>query len=86
MWYKPTGKEKRHQSQQNRTNSSHREARGRPRGSPCPSKEFCDTLYIGGEAKKFIDTWQPDLVYTSDDMVQELVAKYYVNSKTDSVG
>jgi ABC-type uncharacterized transport system substrate-binding protein len=41
--------------------------------------------YIGGEAKKFIDTWQPDLVYTSDDMVQELVAKYYVDSKTPFV-
>lgn len=36
--------------------------------------------YIGEEAKKLIETWRPDLVYTSDDMVQELVAKHYVNS------
>jgi ABC-type uncharacterized transport system substrate-binding protein len=36
--------------------------------------------YIGEEAKQLIDTWHPDLVYTSDDMVQEVVAKYYINS------
>jgi ABC-type uncharacterized transport system substrate-binding protein len=37
-------------------------------------------VYIGQEAKELIETWHPDMVYTSDDIAQELVAKYYVNS------
>ena len=32
------------------------------------------------EARALIDTWKPDLVYTSDDDVQEHVAKHYVGS------
>ena len=36
---------------------------------------------IGMEARAFIDIWQPDLVYTSDDDAQEYVARYYVNHK-----
>jgi hypothetical protein len=32
--------------QVNHHNSSQRETRGKPRGTPCPSKEFCDTLYL----------------------------------------
>lgn len=31
------------------------------------------------EAKELIDTWKPDLVYTTDDDVQEHVVKHYVN-------
>ncbi len=42
-WNGPAGEEKRHRGRQNRKNSSCREGRGRPRGSPLPSKEFCDT-------------------------------------------
>jgi ABC-type uncharacterized transport system substrate-binding protein len=33
----------------------------------------------GRQARKLIDTWKPDLVYTSDDYAQESVAKYYLN-------
>lgn len=33
------------------------------------------------EAMALIDSWQPDLVYTSDDDAQEYVAKRYVNQK-----
>jgi ABC-type uncharacterized transport system substrate-binding protein len=33
----------------------------------------------GKEARELIDAWQPDLVYTTDDDVQEYVAKDYVN-------
>jgi ABC-type uncharacterized transport system substrate-binding protein len=32
------------------------------------------------EAKALIDAWQPDLVYTSDDNVQEYVVRDYVNT------
>jgi ABC-type uncharacterized transport system substrate-binding protein len=32
------------------------------------------------QAKELIDTWKPDLVFTTDDNVQVLVARYYVNS------
>ncbi len=32
------------------------------------------------EAKKLIDTWKPDLVYTSDDDVQKYVVKDYINT------
>ncbi len=34
----------------------------------------------GRQARDLIDSWKPDLVYTSDDNVQEYVAKYYVNT------
>lgn len=30
-------------------------------------------------ARELIDTWKPDLVYTSDDYAQEYVSKYYIN-------
>jgi len=30
-------------------------------------------------ARELIDTWKPDLVYTSDDYAQEYVTKYYIN-------
>jgi ABC-type uncharacterized transport system substrate-binding protein len=33
----------------------------------------------GKEARALIESWKPDLVYTSDDDAQEYVAKYYVN-------
>ncbi len=35
---------------------------------------------ISAEAKTLIDTWKPDLVFTSDDDAQTYVAKYYVNT------
>jgi len=35
----------------------------------------------GQKARDLIDSWKPDLVYTSDDNAQEYVAKYYVNHK-----
>jgi hypothetical protein len=34
---------------------------------------------VAQEAKDLIDSWQPDLVYTTDDDVQKYVAKDYVN-------
>lgn len=34
----------------------------------------------GKEARDLIDSWKPDLVYTSDDDAQKYVAAYYVNS------
>jgi ABC-type uncharacterized transport system substrate-binding protein len=33
----------------------------------------------GREARALISSWQPDLVYTSDDDVQEFVAVHYIN-------
>jgi ABC-type uncharacterized transport system substrate-binding protein len=36
---------------------------------------------VSREARELIDTWKPDLVYTSDDYAQEYVVKYYVNKK-----
>lgn len=42
------------------------------------SKEWAETK--GKEARELIDSWKPDLVYTSDDDAQEYVAKHYVNS------
>jgi ABC-type uncharacterized transport system substrate-binding protein len=36
---------------------------------------------VGQEARDLIDSWKPDLVYTSDDYAQEYVAKYYLNQK-----
>jgi hypothetical protein len=35
----------------------------------------------GREARALIESWKPDLVYTSDDDVQEYVAKHYLNAK-----
>lgn len=35
----------------------------------------------GAKARDFIETWQPDLVYTSDDEAQEYVATYYNNTE-----
>jgi ABC-type uncharacterized transport system substrate-binding protein len=37
-------------------------------------------LQVAQEAKDLIDSWQPDLVYTSDDDVQKYIVKDYVNS------
>ena len=34
---------------------------------------------VGKEARDLIDTWQPDLVYLTDDNAQEYVTKYYIN-------
>ncbi len=36
---------------------------------------------VSREARELIDTWKPDLVYTSDDYAQEYVAKHYINQK-----
>jgi ABC-type uncharacterized transport system substrate-binding protein len=35
----------------------------------------------GREARALIESWKPDLVYTSDDDVQEYVAKHYINAQ-----
>lgn len=35
----------------------------------------------GQEARALIESWKPDLVYTSDDDVQQHVVKHYVNGK-----
>lgn len=35
---------------------------------------------VGAQARQLIQTWEPDLVYTSDDNVQEFVVRYYVNT------
>lgn len=35
----------------------------------------------GSEARALIESWKPDLVYTTDDDAQEYVAKYYVNKQ-----
>ena len=35
---------------------------------------------VAQEAKALIDTWQPDLVYTSDDDVQPYIVKDYINT------
>lgn len=35
----------------------------------------------GQEARALIESWQPDLVYTSDDDVQQYLVKHYVNGK-----
>jgi ABC-type uncharacterized transport system substrate-binding protein len=32
------------------------------------------------DARKLIDSWKPDLVYSTDDDVQEYIARHYVNS------
>jgi ABC-type uncharacterized transport system substrate-binding protein len=36
---------------------------------------------VAREATHLIETWKPDLVYTNDDLAQELVVKNYVNSE-----
>src|SRR5882724_5621397 len=63
MWYGPTGKEKRHQGKQNPKNSSPREARGRPRGTLLPSKEFCDTLYVEEASKRRVGPFSLLTIY-----------------------
>ena len=35
---------------------------------------------VGQEARDLVESWEPDLVYTTDDNAQEYVSKYYVNS------
>ncbi|TCT13850.1 ABC-type uncharacterized transport system substrate-binding protein [Natranaerovirga pectinivora] len=35
---------------------------------------------IGAQARGVIDTWQPDLVFTSDDEAQEFVVTHYLNT------
>ena len=40
---------------------------------------------VSKKAKKLIDSWKPDLVYTNDDNAQKYVAKHYVNSDTPFV-
>lgn len=35
---------------------------------------------VGRQARALIDSWQPDLVYTTDDNAQEFVVQYYINS------
>jgi ABC-type uncharacterized transport system substrate-binding protein len=35
---------------------------------------------LGKEARALIDSWKPDLVYTSDDDAQQFVTKHYMNS------
>lgn len=39
----------------------------------------------GKEARELIDTWKPDLVYTSDDEAQKYVTQYYINTSTPFV-
>ena len=34
----------------------------------------------GKEARALIDSWKPDLIYTTDDDVQKYVGEYYINS------
>src|SRR4029450_10900613 len=41
-------------------NSYPREARGRPRGTPLPSKEFCDTLYVSTKKRGSMTHIQTD--------------------------
>jgi ABC-type uncharacterized transport system substrate-binding protein len=40
---------------------------------------------IGREARALVDSWKPDLLYTSDDDAQELVAAHYLNTKMPMV-
>ncbi len=42
------------------------------------SDEWKETM--GKAARDLIDTWKPDLVFTSDDEAQEYVTKHYLNS------
>ncbi|MBW2029507.1 MAG: hypothetical protein JRH06_06565 [Deltaproteobacteria bacterium] len=41
------------------------------------SKEWMDKA--GREARRLIETWRPDLVYTTDDYAQEYVTSHYIN-------
>ena len=36
-------------------------------------------VHAGIQARKLIDSWQPDLVYTNDDNAQSYVTKHYIN-------
>ena len=40
---------------------------------------------VARDARQLIDAWKPDLLFTSDDLAQEMVAKHYVNTKTPIV-
>jgi ABC-type uncharacterized transport system substrate-binding protein len=40
---------------------------------------------MGFKARKLIDSWKPDLVYTMDDNAQKYVARYYLNRETPFV-
>lgn len=39
----------------------------------------------GKKARGLVGTWRPDLIYTSDDDAQDLVTKYFLNSKIPQV-
>lgn len=39
----------------------------------------------GRKARQLIDSWKPDLVFTSDDDVQKYVTKHYINKSTPFV-
>ena len=43
-------------------------------------KSAAEVEQIAQEAREVIDTWQPDLLYLNDDVVQKQVASYYVNT------
>lgn len=40
-----------------------------------------DKERMGAEARALVESWKPDLLYTSDDEAQEFVARYFVGSK-----
>jgi ABC-type uncharacterized transport system substrate-binding protein len=42
-------------------------------------------LKVAAQAKKLINTWKPDLVYTNDDDAQQYIVKDYVNTDTPFV-
>jgi ABC-type uncharacterized transport system substrate-binding protein len=35
---------------------------------------------VAQEGRQLIDTWKPDLLYTNDDLAQDLIARHYVNT------
>jgi ABC-type uncharacterized transport system substrate-binding protein len=42
-------------------------------------------LKVAEQARREIETWQPDLIFTGDDDAQSYVARYYVNKKVPVV-
>jgi ABC-type uncharacterized transport system substrate-binding protein len=36
---------------------------------------------VAREARQLVDTWKPDLLYTNDDLAQDMVARHYVNTR-----
>jgi ABC-type uncharacterized transport system substrate-binding protein len=36
---------------------------------------------VAREGRQLIDTWKPDLLYTNDDLAQDLIARHYVNTE-----